>query len=298
MSADLAAHGVPPTLRLTERTTTECRLDPDDVDFLLAAHRPHLRLLPTRQRDHYRLTPTGHVGTIVAPNCRLLIAPKIPLKNLFYLLDAADVSAVEDRTTAVRGDELLDLLAAHLARLLAERATAGLHRGYVERAAVGPFLQGALDIAAQMRDAHARKDRVHSRHDDFTLDVPCNQVPKATAELVLRCPLLAEDVRAALRRSLTAFAEVSDVLLGPDGFAAATHDRLTEAYRPLLELCRLLAESLHPGDSAGTSACTAFLLDMERVFEGYCTRHCVESWSSETGWSVSVLKVYGSEYWA
>jgi 5-methylcytosine-specific restriction enzyme subunit McrC len=277
------------TFRLTERTAAECRLTPDDVDFLLAAHRAHVRLTPTRQRDVYRLTPGGHVGTIVAPTCRLLIRPKIPVRNLFYLLAPSGPGPVaEDRTTAAPGADLLDLLAAHLARLLAERAAHGLHRAYVERSVHGPFLQGRLDLPAQLRDSHGRKDRVHSQHEDFTADVPCNQIPRATAELVLRSPLLGEAARHALRRALTPFVEISPVALGPESFASATADRLAEAYRPLLDLCRLLAESLSPGEAAGASACPAFLLDMERVFERYLTAHCVAAWDGKDGLTTSV----------
>jgi 5-methylcytosine-specific restriction enzyme subunit McrC len=275
--------------RLTERTAAECRLTPDDVDFLLAAHRAHVQLIPTRQRDVYRLTPGGHVGTIVAPSCRLLIRPKIPARNLFYLLDPCGaVPVAEDRTTAAPGAELLDLLAVHLARLLAERAAHGLHRAYVERSVHGPFLQGRLDLPAQLRDSHGRKDRVHSQHEDFTADVPCNQIPRATAEFVLRSPLLGEAARHALRRALTPFAEISPVPLGPESFAGATADRLAGPYRPLLALCRLLAESLRPGEAAGASACPAFLLDMERVFERYLTAHCVAAWDGKNGLAASV----------
>ncbi len=289
----MEAHAPLITLRLTERTTTDCRLSPDDVDFLLAAHRAHVRVLPTRRRDVYRLTPLGHVGTLVAPNCRLLIRPKIPVGNLFHLIDpTAAVPAGEDRTEAVPGADLFDFLAGRLACLLDERAALGLHRAYVEQSLHGPFLQGRLDLPAQLRDAHGRKDRVHCRHEDFTADVPCNQVPKTTAELVLRSPLLGNAARAALRRSLAPFIDVGAVALGPDSFAAAAADRLTEAYRPLLDLCRLLAESLNPGEAAGTSVSPAFLLDMERVFERYCTRHCVAAWDGREvageRWTVSV----------
>jgi 5-methylcytosine-specific restriction enzyme subunit McrC len=277
------------TYRLTERTATECRLTPDDVDFLLAAHRAHVKLIPTRRRDVYRLTPGGHVGTIVAPGCRLLIRPKIPVRNLFYLLDpTGPAPAAEDRTAAAPGADLLDLLAVHLARLLAERAARGLHRAYVERSVHGPFLQGRLDLPAQLRGGHGRKDRVHSRHEDFTADVPCNQVPRATAEFVLRSPLLGEAARRALRQSLIPFTEVSPVSLGPESFASAVADRLAEAYRPLLELCRLLAESLSPGEAAGASTCPAFLLDLERVFERYLTGHCVAAWDDMNNLATSI----------
>jgi 5-methylcytosine-specific restriction enzyme subunit McrC len=265
----------PRTLVLTERAGRECRLTPADVDFLLSGHRAHVEVVPTGRRRRYLLTPTGHVGTIIAPTCRLVILPKIPMVNLFYLLDpTGPVPAVEDHAAAVPGAEGFDFLAGRLARLLAERAAAGLHRAYTERAEQGPFLQGRLDLPEHLRHPGGRKDLFHCRYEDFTADVPCNQVPRATAELVLRSPLLGDGVRAALRRALQAFGTVSPVGLGPEQFAAAEPDRLTEAYRPLLELCRLLFDSLAPAEAAGPVPCPAFLIDMERVFERYCASTC------------------------
>jgi 5-methylcytosine-specific restriction enzyme subunit McrC len=261
------------TIMLKERVATECRLALADVDFLLAEHRAHIELAPTGRRGRYRLTPTGHVGTIVGPSCRFVIRPKLPIRNLFYLLDRiGSVPLVEDHTAAVPGTEVLDFLAGQLAQLLAERAAAGLHRAYAGRADQGPFLLGKLDLAAQLRDPNGRKDQFHCQYEDFTADVPCNQIPKATAERVLGSPLLGEEARAALRRALSGFAGISTIPLDPDSYAAAAPDRLTEAYRPLLDLCRLLAEGLTAGPAAGRTACPAFLLDMERVFECYVTQ--------------------------
>jgi 5-methylcytosine-specific restriction enzyme subunit McrC len=260
--------GPTPTIVLTERAATECRLAPDDVDYLLADHRAHLDLVPLG-RGRYRLTPAGCVGTIVAPGCRLVIRPKLPLRNLFHLLDpVARVPLRVDRASVLPGAEALEFLAGRLAQLLAERSAAGLHRTYAERAEAGRFLQGQLDVPAQLRE---RGGRLHCRHEEFSADVPCNQVPKATAELLLQSPLLGAGVRAALQRELQAFVAVSPVTLGPDAFAAASADRLTETYQPLLDLCRLLFEGLRPGESAGPVRCPAFLLDMERVFERYVT---------------------------
>jgi 5-methylcytosine-specific restriction enzyme subunit McrC len=219
----------------------------------------------------------------------LLIRPKIPVQNLFHLLDpTGPLPVTEDRTTTETGTETLDFLAGRLARLLAERAAAGLHRAYVEKADSGPFLQGRLDLSAHLREPGARKDQLHCRFEDFTADVLCNQVPRAAAELVLRSPLLGDAVRVALRQSLTPFAEVRSVALGPDTFQAAATDRLTEAYRPLLDVCRLLAEALDPGEAAGATPCPAFLLDMDRVFEQYVTCGVVRAFASRRDYAVSV----------
>jgi 5-methylcytosine-specific restriction enzyme subunit McrC len=262
------------TITLRERIGRECRLHPDDVAFLLAGRRDHVELLPTGRRGRYRLTPLGHVGTIVCPGCRLRLLPKIPVRNLFDLLDpAGPASPVADESTPEPSTQPLDFLAGRLARLLAERAAAGLHRGYAEHAAEGRFLQGKLDVAAQLRESPARKDRLHFRHDDFTADVPCNQVPRGAAEMVLRSPLLGTALRPVLERALEGFASVHPTVLAGGQLALPQHPA---EYRPLLDLCRLLVEGLSSGAASGDVDCPAFLLDMERVFEHYLTRQLTE----------------------
>jgi len=281
------------TYHLTERVAAECRLTPDDVTVLLSAHRAHVRVTPTTSRGTYRVVPAGHVGVIVGPSCRLVIQPKVPLTNLFHLLDpTGPLPVIADQVTPESGAEALDFLAARLARLLGERAAAGLHRAYAERRQAGPYLQGRLDMAAQVRTPAVRKDRVHSCYDEFTADVPCNQVPRATAELVLASPLLGDPARAALRTALAGYADVRAIPLDPAAFAAAAPDRRTEAYRPLLDLCRLLAQELTPGPDAGPAPCPAFLLDLDRVFEQYVTRGLVEACAGRPGYTASVQPLF------
>jgi 5-methylcytosine-specific restriction enzyme subunit McrC len=91
-----------------------------------------------------------------------------------------------------------------------------------------------------------------------------------------------------LRQALGAFGDVSPVSLGPDSFSAAAPDRLTAAYRPLLDLCRLLADCLAPGPTAGGTPCPAFLIDMERVFERYVTNGIVRAFPEGGRYRVSV----------
>jgi 5-methylcytosine-specific restriction enzyme subunit McrC len=268
------------TLFLTERKPHRVRLAPADVVFLQTTHRNRIDLAPTGRRGVFRLTPRGCAGVVVAPTLRLVIYPKIPLQNLFLLLDPDDpISAAPDEVAPAPGLQILDFLAGRLARLLMERGAAGLRRGYREREEQGPFLHGRIDVTAQLREGAARKDRLHSVRDDFTADVPCNQAPKATAERLLASSLLGGRAREMLIQALRGFEEVGPAPLTPDVFAAAEADRLAEGYRPLLDLCRLLADALGPSDVAGITPCPAFLLDMERVFERYVTRGVTEAFT-------------------
>jgi 5-methylcytosine-specific restriction enzyme subunit McrC len=290
MAADRAPTSLR-TLALTEWRPRDCRLTPADVEFLLAEHRPHLELLPTGRRGRYRLTPGGYAGVIVAPHCRLVIRPKVPLQSLFYLLDPlAPLPLVEDHTTADPGTAALAFLAARLAQLVEQRAAAGLQRGYAERTEQGPFLQGRLDLPAQVAGG-PRKDLLHCRYEDFSVDIPCNQVLRATLELLLRSPLVTGGVRGLLRQALRHFEAVRSVPLGPDSFTVEP-GQLVEGYRPLFELCKLLVESLTPGEVAGPTACPGFLLDMERVFERYLTEGVVQAFAGAEGHTVAVQPLY------
>src|SRR5207244_3685966 len=122
------------------------------------------------------------------------------------------------------------------------------HRSYAEQTSEGPYLQGRLDVPAQLREGAGRREvlQFHCRRDDFTVDVPCNQVPRATLELLLRSGLLGESIETLLRQALRSLEGVTPAVLSPEAFARAVADRPTPDYRPLLDLCRLLMESLQP----------------------------------------------------
>ncbi|HTU19466.1 MAG TPA: hypothetical protein VMG10_15505 [Gemmataceae bacterium] len=283
----------PRTLFLTERLPREVRLAPVDVAFLLEHHRGHLEVLTTGRRDRYRLTALGCAGVVTAPTCRFVIRPKIPLVNVFAMLDPlADVHAEGDSIAPRTGTETLDFLAGQLARRMAEHIAAGLHRAYRECREQGTVLHGRLDLPAQLREAPGRKDQLHSQYDELSADVPCNQAVRTTAESLLASPLLGTEVRAALRQALAGFEGVSSVPLSPRLWEMIASGPIPTEYRRLLDLCRLLADSLTLGDAAGPIPSPSFLLDLERVFERHVTRGVVEAFASSRTHTVAVQKTH------
>jgi 5-methylcytosine-specific restriction endonuclease McrBC regulatory subunit McrC len=279
----------PRTLVLIERQPRIVRLRAVDVAFLLEHHRGQLELLPTGQRDHYRLTALGCAGVLVAPRCRFIIQPKIPLANVFALLDP--LAPTPTATAAVRtrkGTELLECLVGLLARQMAERVANGLPRVYREQCEQGPLLHGQLDMPAQLRQAPGRKDQLHSRYEELSADGACHRIIKATAEGLLPSPLLGEEVRAALRTALAGFEGVASLPLSPRLWDEAALENIPEAFRPLLDLCHLLADSLIPANSAGNTAAPSFLIDLERIFETYVTRGIVAAFADSEKYTVAV----------
>src|SRR5437870_5424197 len=113
------------TVRLRERVPRLVRLSPTDAAFLLTQHRSHLDLTPSAQRHVYRLTARGYVGVIVTLQCRLVLRPKIPLANLYHLLDPHGVYPITEDAVSPTDGAVLSFLAGQLARLLMERGDAG-----------------------------------------------------------------------------------------------------------------------------------------------------------------------------
>lgn len=260
------------TLRLTEYRPREVRLRRADVDTLLVAG-PAVQVVPTRERHRYRLTAQGVAGVLLTPHLRIVIRPKIPAANLFLLLDPdAPPPTVPDAAAPEPGTEAIEFLARRLADAMRSRAASGLRRGYVERTDRQPFLQGRLDVAAHTRESPAARDRFHVTRDEFSTDTAVHRLIKATAETLLASPLVSPAVRTALRTARGGYAEVASVPLDLAAFDGLRPDRLAEADRPLLDLCRLLARSMQPGDRPGDVTGPAFLLDLERVFERYVER--------------------------
>lgn len=251
------------TIRLIERRSRLCRLPREDLDFLLAHHRSHLDVTPTHRRGVCRLTPRGHIGVIDAPGTRFDIEPKIPLANVLYLLDPDNALTLPPIVEGHSCIGLIDVLAQRFAALLAERVTAGLRRGYVERDESLPYLRGRLDVAAELRAASPVRDKLHCRFDELCADTPWNRQVKAVTRMLLGSPFAS----GALRQSMAAFADVSDVVASDTEIAGMLNDVDFGDYRPLLELCRLLRTALEGGGVR-----PAFLIDLERVFEHYVTQ--------------------------
>lgn len=257
-----------PTMYLTERRPHECRLTREDIAFLLE-HASHLRLSPTSEDGLYRLTPTHLIGVMEAPSCRLVIRPKLPLPSLAFLLDSdAPLSSYESIGAECDSFGVLDFLALRLTQRVAEQVRIGLQQGYREEATAGLYLQGRLDVPAQLRDL-PRFEVIHSRHDDWTTNILCNQLLRSSLEMLARSSLLGESIRPLIDQTLSLFDEISAVPPTPEAFVIALES--TPSYRPLLELARLAAEGrMGVAGSFGTG--TAFLLNMERLFERLVSR--------------------------
>jgi 5-methylcytosine-specific restriction enzyme subunit McrC len=200
----------------------------------------------------------------------LELLPKYPLVNLCRMISVAlAVPRLFDPPAQLGEGTLPDLLVAAFVGRAEALVNAGLRRAYVEHDERLGVLRGRLQLHDQLRRPAELATDLSCRYEDFTFDTPFNAVLRQTA---LAChsawPALATRV-ARLRQRL---AVLSPPRLTPGAVARFRYDRLTEAYRPVHALCRLILAGTEAGLGERPTPGASFVVETAPLFEGFVSR--------------------------
>jgi 5-methylcytosine-specific restriction enzyme subunit McrC len=228
-----------------------------------------LTILPGDASDSWRVKASSYVGTIVTPDVRILIKPKIETANLFYLLEAGgrplDVGAAAFDYEAT-GD-LIPSFATFYARHLETALTRGVPRAYLETQERLAGIRGRVDLPAQLRLAGLPLP-AECRFDEYTADIPLNRILRGAAVRLLRLPGVTLPTRQALQRLAAQLGE-ADLPRPADLQARTTFTRLTEHCRPAEHLARMVLGASSLLDAVGATGAAVFLIDMNKAFEDF-----------------------------
>jgi len=254
---------------LTEYDSAPIQLNADQECVLRRLARGRITILPGDAVNTWRITTSSYVGTIVTPDVRILIRPKVATANLFYLLEASgkplDIGhAVFDYD---KTRDLIPSFATFYARHLEKALGQGVPRAYEEVQERLPGIRGRVDLPAQLRLAGVPVP-VECRFDEYTADTRLNRVLRGAAIRLLRLPGVTMPTRQALQRLVGLLDEAGPFRPG-DLHTPVVFTRLNEHCRPAERLARmvLVNETLH--DSTGASGAGAFLIDMNTAFEEF-----------------------------
>lgn len=219
-----------------------------------------------------RVTATQYVGTIVTPECNVLIHPKVSLENLFALLGVGlPASGWQTEQFAFGGSrDLLRELSQFFARSVQHATHAGLLRAYRTEQERLVGVRGRIDIAAQIRHP-GDASRIACTFDEYTVDVIENRVLKAACRRLLQVPGVQFEVRRVLRQALATFEDVTDGPARAEAIDWIRFTRLNRHYEPALRLAQLVLRNLSLLDQAGAYGASAFLVDMNDLFQRYVT---------------------------
>ena len=136
---------------LAEYGSALVHLDAAQERVLRRLAQGRITIAPGDVSNTWRVTASSYVGTLVTPDLRILIIPKVTTANLFYLLEAGgdpvDVGpAVFDYDTT---RDLIPSFATFYARHLENALTRGVPRAYAEMQERLPGIRGRIDLPAQ-----------------------------------------------------------------------------------------------------------------------------------------------------
>ena len=254
---------------LTEYGSAALQLTADQARMLRRLVREKVSVLPGDGAAEWHVKASHYVGTIVTPDVRILITPKVNTANLFYLLEASG-NPVDIGPAVFDYDKTRDLIpsfATFYARHLEKALARGIPRAYQEIQERVPGIRGRVDLPAQMRLAGLPLPAECS-FDEFTADIRLNRILRAAAGRLLRLPRVTVPTRLALQCLAAALGESGSLMPG-DLRTPTVFNRLNEHCRPAEQLARLALGNETLLNAVGGASAGVFLIDMNKAFESF-----------------------------
>lgn len=218
------------------------------------------------------LSANGKVGVARVADLEVWITPKLPIERLLFLVGyAADPTGWRDDTVGLdTRDGLIPAIAQALWRQTDRAIRQGLLQGYKTVEETSYVMRGRLREADQLRRHHGRVIPMELRHDDFSVDIPENQILLAALTRMLSVPRLDGDSRRRIGALRVRLAEVTSLVRGSQ-LPSWRPSRLNQRYVPALRLAEVVWRATSPENTPGSIAASGFLFDLPRIFEDFVT---------------------------
>ncbi|GAB3423859.1 McrC family protein [Flindersiella endophytica] len=221
--------------------------------------------------DTYTLTSGSSVGVVSVGDLTVELRPKVGIAPVLFLVSYA-LDPRGWRPSSAQVEQAAGLAEA-IVPLFATTVEVALRRGllhdYRNFADTLPTVRGRIRIADQMRARTGLALPVEVAYDDFTPDILENQLLRSAVDTLGRLRLRHPSSRARLAGLHQQLNGISTVV--PDGrdVPEPRWTRLNEHYRPAVSLARMILAGIGVEARSGSQAASAFLIDMNDVFEQF-----------------------------
>lgn len=200
---------------------------------------------------------------------------RIPIANIYYLLLYAWDHFPEGGKTEVGKEsspDLPNLLAKVLLSGTRRLLRRGVDRGYAVWEEETSSPRGRLLLGPSMQRGILPLNRVVCEYDELTADVPHNRVLKAALADLARSPQVDATLVTELNLLRAQFAGVLELKLSNDLFKSLQLSRNTGHYGILMNVCRMVLETLQPVENATGSKFAAIAeneVSLSTIFEAF-----------------------------
>jgi 5-methylcytosine-specific restriction enzyme subunit McrC len=225
-----------------------------------------------------------YVGTIVLPELHLLIRPKVTMENLLHVLGIGlpATAWLPDHFPYAIIRDLLAAFSEYFTRATRAAVAKGLLRSYREESERVPALRGRLDFPVLLGQP-ARGYPLPCVFDEYTADILENRVLRSAIRRLLRLSGVPPLTRASLLQLLGRFDEVADEPVNLDLVDRIVFTRLNAHYEVSVKLATLILRGATLSDLPGGAAASAFLIDMNDVFQKFLTAKLTDSLRGRLG---------------
>ncbi|MBA2527304.1 MAG: hypothetical protein H0V18_16215 [Pyrinomonadaceae bacterium] len=267
-------------IQLSECESWQGNLAAEDVEFVLnvlSEKFDYRREIRGRETIDI-INPKQWVGVIVLPSGkRLESRPKVPVRNLFYMLAVAlglkfkNITFWDELAEYEHLDELLEFVASYFTDLLDDRVRRGLYRSYIDQKENLHFVRGRIDFMQDLRLNHALRHRHYCGYSEFTWDIPENQVLRQVTHLLSGWGF-SRRLKLRLVKIDSALAEITPTQFTSNILDRFNYTRHNADYKHLHQFCRLFLDGFSLHEDVGSFYFQTFLLDMNKLFEKFVTK--------------------------
>lgn len=237
------------------------------------------------RRGLWKLLPCGKVGAVQIGDLLVEVKPKdkIGISQILFLLSyAKDPGFRPDNIEAKQTSDLWSALGESLARL-SERATMrGVLQGYVSQDEALRTVRGRIRMSDQVTRRPGLLFPIEVTYDEFTVDIPENQILRSAVRRMLAIPRLDTGVRRRLAHLDHQLMDASPLIRG-DRLPVWTPSRLNARYVPALRLAEIILQDMVAEASTGKIQVASFIVDMAKVFEDFVTVALAEALRKHPG---------------
>jgi len=249
----------------------ECRLTAEQGRRL--ARSGVVRAVPSPyDPQSWLISPVGKVGAARIGDVEVHIRPKLAIARLLFLLGHAQHGAAwrPEDVALPEAPGLVPVMAQVLWRQTERAVHQGLLPGYITLEETSYVLRGRLRETEQLHRHHGLPIPLEISHDEFTVDIPENQILRTACERMLHVPGVDAESSLRLRRLLRDFADVTP-LDRRDAVPSWQPTRLNARYHTALRLAELVLRATSVEQGTGGVTVNGFLLDMPKLFEDFVT---------------------------
>ena len=249
------------------------------------------------------LSVSHYVGFIARGGTRLQILPKI-------FADYGSIDAEEEKSASISlllrllsysgylgykeipdpqfiescDNDLFEIFISIFASRFLDVFRRNIHRAYEPHEENKQFIKGKILFHETILRNFFRKDRHYVQYDEFTADTLLNRILKTVILHLLSKTVLSEN-KKNLKQALDYLDEVEPIRMYNSIFDRLILNRMTELYRPVLTIAKLLYYNRQPGFSEGDEYTFTFLVPLNKLFEYYAYK-LIDNFICDTGFHV------------